>query len=234
MIEKSNELLLRAKKADYAPPKMKFNPGLPRNFEKLLIDPNKAALVNIDIQNIFTETGAPFAPPDADKIVPNVNKLAAYCRENDIPVVWVRVIHRKDKSNLGSFARLWGDHPVVADSMLVADNHWAQFYPTLELKDTDIYIEKPKYNAFWGSDLEAVLRGLNREWLIFTGIATDVCVRNTLIDAFHRDFNVVLAMDATEGLSPKNEVLQGIEMLYGRILTTDEILAELNALKQDK
>lgn len=115
--------------------------------------------------------------------------------------------------------------------MLAADSHWTQLYPKLDYKPTDIIVDKPKYNAFWGSDLEAVLRGLGREWLIFTGIDTDVCVRNTLIDGFHRDFNVVLAMDATEGFSPnKDAIFQGIEMLYGRVLTTEEIIAELNAL----
>lgn len=90
MNDKPNELYLRAKLMNYTPPKMKFNPGLERDLGKLLMNPEKTALINIDIQNIFTEPGAMFAPPDAPKIIPNVNKLTAYCREQGIPVVWVR------------------------------------------------------------------------------------------------------------------------------------------------
>lgn len=231
MSKRSNELWERAKRANYVPPKMKFNQELPRDSEHLLIDPEKTALINIDIQNIFTEPGAMFAAPNAAQIVPKVNKLAAYCRENGLPVIWVKITHRKDKSDMGSFGRLWSSHPIVTETLLAADSHWSQLYPELDLKPTDIIVDKPKYNAFWGSELEAVLRGLGVEWLVFTGIDTDVCVRNTLIDAFHRDFNVVLAMDATESIFPKPATFQSIEMLFGRVLTTEEIITELKSLK---
>ena len=109
--------------------------------------------------------------------------------------------------------------------------HWWELYPELHNEPVDIYVTKPKYNAFWGSDLEAVLRGLGVESLIFTGFYTGVCVQTTLVDAFHRDFNPIIAVDAT---GPYNkEVLSHIELLFGRALTTDETITELEALQRE-
>ena len=128
-------------------------------------------------------------------------------------------------------AKYHGSQPHLAEKMYEDDSHWAQLYPELDFKPTDIYVKKPKYNAFWASDLEAVLRGLGVESLVFTGIQTEVCVQVTMIDAFHRDFNPILARDATDPFSPnKKEILMQIEMLWGRVLTADEIIVELEAL----
>ena len=102
----------------------------------------------------------------------------------------------------------------------------------MEVHQSDIIVCKPKYNAFWGSDLEAVLRGRHVESVIFAGIACDVCVMTTLIDAFHRDFNPILALDATGSPFPNMErMLWHIETFWGRILTTDEIIMETDTLK---
>ena len=131
---------------------------------------------------------------------------------------------------MGMMAKHW---KILAppDSMLAEGSHWWELYPELHNEPTDIYVKKPKYNAFWGSDLEAVLRSLGIESLIFTGIAFDVCVYTTLIDAFHRDFNSVIAVDATGSPFPYKEAsMWHIETLWGRVLTAAEIITELQAL----
>ncbi|NQS88531.1 cysteine hydrolase [Patescibacteria group bacterium] len=117
---------------------------------------------------------------------------------------------------IGKYWKDWGP----PKSVLARGNHWWKLYPELHNEPADIYVTKPKYNAFWGSDLEAVLRGLAVESLIFTGIMTDVCVQTTLVDAFHRDFNPIIAVDATCTATPyKKEALLMIESCYGRALT---------------
>lgn len=220
----------RAEAANYTPPTFKFNPGLDRDLIPLLMAPEKTALLVIDVQNLFTDPEAPLGAPDGPTVVPYVNELARYCRDHNIPVIWIQETNRTDGSDLGMMAKYWN---ILAPpvSMLAPDSHWWELYPELENEPTDIYVTKTKYNAFWGSDLEAVLRGLGAESLLFTGICTDVCVGTTLIDAFHRDFNCIMVMDATTTFTPNKEVwMAHTEMLWGRILTTDEVIAELEAL----
>lgn len=223
----------RAKAANYTPPKFKFNPDLDesRDLMPLLMDPEKTALLIIDVQNLFTDPKAPLGAPDGPEIVPHINRLAAYGRRNKIPVVWVQETNRKDGSDLGMMGKYWATFR-PPESWLAPNTHLWELYPDVDNNPDDIYVTKTKYNAFWGSDLEAVLRGLGVESLIFTGICTDVCVGTTLIDAFHRDFNPIMAINATTTFTGmKEEWLKRTEMLWGRVLTTDEVIAELEALK---
>jgi ureidoacrylate peracid hydrolase len=227
-----SNLARRAQQVNYVPPPFKFNSDLDkhRDVMDLLMDPDKTAFLIIDAQNLFTEPGAPFAGKDGPEIVPYVNKLIKYCRDHDIPVIWVQETHREDGSDLGMMGKYWRSFkPPV--SWLKPNGHLWEIYPGLDYKTTDIFIRKPKYNAFWGSDLEVVLRGLGVESLIFSGICTDICVGATMIDAFHRDFNPVLAIEATTTFTPfKQEWLEKTELLWGRVMTTDEVIKELDLL----
>ncbi len=221
----------RAKAVNYIPPPFKYNLKLDRDIMPLLMDPEKTALLVIDVQNLFTEPGAPIAAPDGPEVVVQINKLVDYCRAHYLPIIWIQATNRKDGSDAGMYRKY---HPKTW-SMQVRGNHWWELYPELHNEPADIYVTKPKYNAFWGSDLEAVLRGLEVESLIFTGIMTDVCVQTTLVDAFHRDFNPIIAADATGTATPyKKEALWLIETCFGRVLTTDETIAELEALTKTK
>ncbi len=220
----------RADRANYTPPPFKYNPDLDRDVTRLLMDPEKTAFLVIDVQNLFTDPEAPLGAPDGPEVVPHINRLAAYSREHDIPIVWIQETNRKDGRDLGMMGRYW---PKLRppEGLLTPNTHYWELYPDVDNKPDDIYVTKTKYNAFWGSDLEAVLRGLGVESLIFSGICTDVCVGTTLIDAFHRDFNPIMAIDCTTTFTEwKNEWLARTEMLWGRLLTTDEVIAELEAL----
>jgi ureidoacrylate peracid hydrolase len=232
---KKNTLAERAKAANYTPPPYKFNPDLNkeeggRDITPLLMDPESTALIVIDVQNLFTDPEAPLGAPDGPEIIPHINKLVAACRKQNIPIIWVQETNRADGSDLGMMGKYWaGLSP--PDGWLFPNTHLWELYPELDNKPEDIYVTKTKYNAFWGSDLEAVLRGLGVESIIFTGICTDVCVGTTLIDAFHRDFNPIMAYDGTTTFTPfKQEWLTRTELLWGRTLTTEEVIAELEAL----
>jgi len=222
----------RAKVANYTPPPFKYNLTLDRDVTPLLMAPEKTALLIIDVQNLFIEPGALLAAVEGpEKVIPNINKLVDYCRAHNIPIVWIQETNRKDGSDMGMMAKYWKKVLAPPVSMLAPGSHWWELYPELHNKPTDIYVMKPKYNAFWGSDLEAVLRGLGAESLIFTGVAYDVCVYTTLVDAFHRDFNPAIAVDAIGSPFPYKEAsMWHIETLWGRVMTTDEIIAELEAL----
>lgn len=143
-----------------------------------------------------------------------------------MPVIYTAWCHRPDGSDLGRMAEYWaGLAPVPFES------HLAQIYPGMDYEPSDILIQKPKYNAFWATNLEAILNTLGIESLIFTGIATDVCVGQTLVDAFHRDYNCIIVQDGTATTTPHQEVsLWHHEKYWARVLTIDEVIDELRAL----
>ena len=225
----------RAKKTSYTPPPPKYYPEIEkeyRDYIELLMDPEKTGLVNVDITNVFTEEGAMLAPKEGYKIVPNVNKLVDYFRAHKMPVIWIQWGGRLDGSNFGIFYKYWKKHPLITEKMSDPSHHGGQLHPELHFKPEDIYVRKPKYNAWWGSDLEAVIRNFGLESLVFTGIMTNVCVQLALCEAHHRDFNTVIAVDCTDTPLPsKEDTLSLMELYWARALTADEVVVELEALK---
>ncbi len=222
----------RAEAANYTPPLYKFNTHLEgyRDAMLLLMAPEKTTLINIDIQNVYSEEGGAWFVPGAQETIPYVNRLASYCREHNMPVIWVLNTVRKDGSDAGMEGRYYPE-TLPPRSLLAPDQHWWELDSKVDNKPTDIYVRKPKFDAFWGSDLEAVLRGLGVESVIFTGLDTAMCVHETLVGAFHKDYNCVLAMDATAGRYwPQEDWYAFEEYMYSRVLTTDEIIVELEAL----
>ncbi len=223
----------RVKAANYTPPPFKFNPRLnqTRNLLPLLMAPERTALLVIDVQNFFT--APPTGAPDGPKIIPNINMLANYCRDHNIPVIWIQETNRADGSDLGMIGKYHSFLAPPASTLSPGNEGW-KLYKDLNNKPDDIYVRKTKYNAFWGSDLEAILRAMGIESLICTGIAIDGCVAATIADAFHRDFNPILVMDAaTSATLPqaRDYFFSRIEFLNARVLTTGEVVAELEALK---
>ncbi len=61
--------------------------------------------------------------------------------------------------------------------------------------DDDYFVLKPKHSAFYGSSLDVLLTYLGAECLVLAGFAGDLCVQFTAVDAFLRDFEIVIASD---------------------------------------
>ncbi len=225
----------RAKKVNYTPPPPKYYPEIEeefRDYNELLMDPEKTGIVNVDITNVFTEKGGMLAPEEGYKIVPNVNKMVDYFRAHKMPIIWIQWGGRLDGSNFGIFYKYWKKHALITEKMSDPSHHGGQLYPELHFEPEDIYVRKPKYNAWWGSDLEAVIRNFGLETLVFTGIMTNVCVQLALVEAHHRDFNTIIAVDSTDTPLPsKQDTLSLMELYWARALTADEVIAELEALK---
>jgi len=231
MASETKILKERAKERKYEPSALKYHPDVERDLTELLLDPEQTALLVIDVQNAFTDPKAKLAAPNGPSIIPNINKLVKYCREHNMPIIWVQETNRKDGSDIGIMAKYW---PFLgAPEAYLAEGSWAwELYPELDARPEDVYIKKPKYVAFWGSDLEAVLKSLKVNHLIFTGICTDICVGTTMIMAMHMDYNCVEVNDATTTFTKNHDnFLSNAELLWARILTTDEVVTELDALK---
>lgn len=224
-----------AKRRGYVPPAPKYgaehdyrgrDPETAIDYYQLLLDPRRTALLVIDMQNIFVREGAPISAPGAAEIVAPINRVVGAFRTLELPILWTAWCHRPDGSNLGRNAAFWrGIAPLDPRSEL------AQIHPSLDFEEGDVLLEKPKYSSFWGTDLEAILNTHGIESLVLCGIATDVCVGQTLVEAFHRDYNCAVVADGTATTTPfQEETLWVHENYWGRVLTAEEVENELFAL----
>jgi gluconolactonase len=169
--------------------------------ETLRFAPAKAAMIIQDLQNdVITEGGA-FADSGAPKhaksqnIVANVAGLAKEVRTLKVPVIHVHYIVETGARGLRLNAPLFRG---VKDAKALVRGTWgAEPAAGLEPEEGDIVVEKMRMNGFFGTRLEALLRGFGTETLIFTGAWTNMSIEHTARHAADLGFAVVVASDGT-------------------------------------
>ena len=117
-------------------------------------DPRRTALLNIDMQNCFVEN-SPVAAPRGREIVPRINKLAEVCRKRGALVIHTLHLVRPDGSNTGVMGVII---PAIAAGLINKGNKQAELHPGIVVGKNDILLEKPRYGAFHGTDLDLILR----------------------------------------------------------------------------
>jgi ureidoacrylate peracid hydrolase len=89
----------------------------------------------------------------------------------------------------------------------------------------DIVVPKTRYSGFFNSTLDSTLRSRGIRHLVFTGIATNVCVESTLRDAFHLEYFAVMLEDATHelgGAAIQKASVYNVETFFGWVSTVDQ------------
>jgi len=156
-------------------------------------DPRRTALLNIDMQNCFVEN-SPVAAPRGREILPRINKLAEVCRKRGALVIHTVHVVRPDGSNTGVMGVII---PAIAAGLINKGNKQAELHPEIIVGKHDIVLEKPRYGAFHGTDLDLILRNRGIDTVIITGICTNVCCETTAREANMRDYKVFFISDAT-------------------------------------
>ena len=116
--------------------------------------PERTALINVDLQRCFVRESPVYAPGGA-AVLERLNRLAAVCREAGVTVVHTRLVLRPDGSNLGMFGET---SPPARAGILNEDAPSAQLDEELVVLPGDIVLDKPRFGAFFGTDLELILR----------------------------------------------------------------------------
>lgn len=190
----------------------------------------RAALIVIDIQaSCFVEkTDDERAIPhmkDYDTRMLKARAVIDQARESDIPVVFIQEIHR---ANLVDFGReLDGTETVhCLDNNPETDLAREQ----MDVRPDDYHIQKRRYSAFFGTDLEILLRGLKVQTLILVGGLTDVCVHYTFVDGHQSDYFCRVIEDCVAGSSidAHNASLNAMEYLQtGAVRSREDVLAAM-------
>lgn len=193
--------------------------------------PTRTALLNIDMQNLFVE-GYQTSAADGLVTLDRINRLAAVCRDAGLLVIHASHVLRPDGSNMGILGDL---HPAVRAGLLRPDGAPTALHRALIVDPRDLLLEKPRYGAFHGTDLELILRGRGIDTVIVAGIATNICCDTTAREATVRDFRLFFLSDgtATSGatdLSAKvvqTATLATLNDAFGQVLSVEQMIQKI-------
>jgi len=171
----------------------------------ICIDPGETALIVVDMQNDFIHPEGVlgrrgFDVEDLDNFVDRIGSLMKAFKSEGMPVIATRHIIQKNGAGEAVGGGLWVEMRQFLKRDGFREGTWgAQLIDGLELPD--YIIDKPRFSAFYQTCLEALLRGLDIRTIVFSGVATNVCVDSTIRDAFFRDFHVVTVQDCVAAYS---------------------------------
>ena len=159
------------------------------------IDPQRTALIVVDMENDFVAPGAPLETPAGRTMLPTLKRVLTFCRGQGIRVIYTTHAHRRDGCDTGRFKDLWP--PIRSGAGLVEGEPGVEIYPEIAPRADEVVITKRRYSAFYGTDLEILLRGSGVDTVVISGVTTENCCHATARDALFRDYKVVFLSDAT-------------------------------------
>jgi ureidoacrylate peracid hydrolase len=195
------------------------------------VRPERTALINVDMQNVFVEGDWP-AAPDGLALLERVNRLASVCRQAGVLVIHTSHVLRSDGSNMGVLAEV---APPVKQGMIAKGSNSAALHDGLVIDAGDVLLDKPRFGAFHGTDLELILRSRGIDTVIVSGIATNVCCETTAREAMVRDFRVLFLSDGTAATRMgdltaeelQRATLATLGTVFGQVLRVDEVIQKI-------
>ncbi|MNK75203.1 Isochorismatase family protein YecD [compost metagenome] len=177
----------------------------------------KTALLVMDMQTVVLERN------NAKAVVSQVEKLIEKARKDNVPVIYVNAVFRKNAPEISpnnKFFAAYKDYFQKADpaqSMLLPES--------IKPKPQDIIIEKRRFGAFEGSDLELVLRAQNIKHIILCGVSTSGVVLSTVREAADKDYQITVVSDACADNDPEIQrvLMEKIFPLQADVITTAQL-----------
>ncbi len=179
-------------------------------MESVELDAKKTAVIIVDMQNDFAHPdGKLFVPTTRDTIEP-MKELLKKARDKGVLIIYTMDSHMKDDVEF----KIWGEHAI--------EGTWGwQIIDELKPMENDIIIRKLRYDAFFGTPLDHILRIRGIENLVIVGTVANICVLHTAGSAALLGYKIIIPID---GISALNDfdmylTLRQVDFLYKGILT---------------
>lgn len=150
----------------------------------------KPAVIIIDALEDFFKEG--LLKEHRITLANHINELVDFARNHNVSVIWVRQEFKADLSD-AFLAMRRNNWPVT-----IENTKGSQILEELHKEHSDYEVIKKRYSAFFKTNLDDLLEKLKIDTLIIGGINTHACVRTAVIDAYQRDYEVILAIDCTD------------------------------------
>jgi nicotinamidase-related amidase len=182
--------------------------------EKVRLNPATTALVVGDMQNDFVKEGGSLVVPDAEQTIPAIRDLLDQARSAGAKVVFTQDTHREGDPEW----EIWGEH--------CREGSWGwQVVDELAPREDEATVRKPRYDAFYGTSLEHMLRTWGVDTLIICGTVANICVFYTASGAAMRWFRVLVPDDCTSSFTDfdMQVALSQTAFLLGRVTRSTDI-----------
>jgi nicotinamidase/pyrazinamidase len=201
----------------------------------------KSVLLVVDVQNDFCPGGS-LAVPDGDAVVPVLNEYTRRFVSAGLPVYFSRDWHPEKTTHFEELGGRWPRH-------CVAGTEGANFHPELELPDGAAIVSKgtrpdeDAYSAFQardesGASMTDLFQHAGVGEIYVGGLATDYCVRATVLDAIAEGYRVTLLVDAMLGVEVRagdsDRALREMIARGARKVTLDTLAKELGVAAAKK
>lgn len=177
------------------------------------LEASKSALIIIDMQNAFVHEKGRLFVPESRKTIEPIKKLLERARSKNVLVVYTQDWHQKNDPEFN----IWGEHAVAGT--------WeAEIIDELKPMGDEVLVKKLRYDGFYGTYLDDVLRMKKVEKTVITGTVANICVLHTAGSAAIRGYEVVIPIDCISALNEFDymSTLRQAAFLYRGILTTHD------------
>jgi ureidoacrylate peracid hydrolase len=196
------------------------------------LDPAKTALIVVDMQNAFMLPGVAHALcPMAEKIVPNINRLARAVRDSGGTVIWIKTTFKDDALKNWStyFEMVTPQQGAKRIAALTTGSKGHELWAALDVRPADLIVEKTRFSAFiqGSSDLADALRNRGIDTVLITGTVTNVCCESTARDAMMLNFKTIMVTDGNAAVTNEDHSasLCAFYLTFGDIMSTDMLIA---------
>ncbi len=188
----------------------------------MTIDIARTALVLIDLQNFNTQRE--LAPYPAETVVGNCVLLAGEMRNRGGMVIYVRVL-------LDELLPQPADNPMKKPGSPAPPPEALHFAPEAQVQATDHVVTKRQWGAFYGTDLEQLLRRRGIKTILLGGIATNYGVESTARAAFDQGYELIFAEDAMSSMQADAHrfACEGVFKTMGKVRSTRALIDAFQA-----
>jgi len=166
----------------------------------------------------------------ARNFLPNMKRILDHCREQGVPVLYTKhtLLDEFEVSPLET-----AYNPLLKTGGMRDNTYGVQIVDGLSPLPDEPIISKHRYDAFYNTPLETLVRNIKNGQLVDTiiiiGTVTSVCCESTARSAFMRDFKVALISDANGGFDETSHqaTLSTISKVFGRVMTTEELIQQI-------
>ena len=207
------------------------------------IDLGRTAFIVVDMQNAYAKKGGMLDlgigidESRTNPVIAANQRLLSAARAAGVQVFYLQFGYKPDLSDAGGplspnirkqmAIRMIKERPADRDKLIIEGTWGWEIIDELKPEPGDLVVKKARYSGFAGTTLENQLNGLDIRHILFTGVATNVCVESTAREAFFREFWPILIEDAMDHTGPdftRQATLYNFESKFGWVTKTDDVL----------
>jgi ureidoacrylate peracid hydrolase len=219
--------------------------SIPARPELLPLDPARTAVLVVDMQNAFASRGGYLDlfgvdVSGAPAVIARTRQVLTASRQAGMTVVFLQMGWAPDLRDAGGATspnwhkanalRLMRGRPELQGKLMVQGTWDYALVDELKPESEDLVIAKPRYSGFYSTNLDALLRERDVRTLVFTGVASNVCVESTLRDAFFLEYFALWVADCSLASGPSwlhDATVENVQRFFGWVTTTEEYITAL-------